>query len=179
MSIAGSDTGQEDISPRALVLAEYPDHARTYAVPKKRAPATRFGRAMHVYLRKLIKNDANESVKSVAARCGISQGHLNDQFTGMKPTTMDAIDAVARLRKKTATDALLDLLKTATELDRSEPGWDDVPTVEEVSSEEAFAKGVEGLLRPSGKTRRAKRKPKSPPQSPTPPTKDPKAPSSR
>jgi plasmid maintenance system antidote protein VapI len=91
-------------------------------MPKKSVPPSRFGRLLRKHLVDLIGEV--ESVKSVAARLGISQGHLSDQVNGKKRTTLDVLDAVARLRGRSATQVLIAIRDIAADLDRDEPGWD-------------------------------------------------------
>lgn len=140
MTIAGRDMSQGVKSLDALDLAESRGRARTCVVPKKKTPTSRIERVLHVHLIELIRNGKDESVKSVADKMGISQGHLNDQVTGKKPTTLDALDQVAAFRNKTATQVLIRLRDIAADLDRDEPGWDSRPFVPVVVADAATQK---------------------------------------
>ena len=92
---------------------------------KNTPPANRLNPAFVVVLRDLLKGG---SVNSVAIAIGASQGHLNDQKQGKKPITLEALDQVARYKERSATQLLTALRDAAQELDRTNPGWDALPT---------------------------------------------------
>lgn len=144
---------QDKISLEALPLLKMSTHGRTYVVAKKRTPTTRFAVALREYLKQLV---APEKVKPVAVRLGISQGHLNDQVTGKKPTTLDTIDLLARMRGKSATQTLSELVTVATGLDKDRPGWDAVtdgsPVPMRVEDVEALADELERQSQGEGKS---------------------------
>lgn len=77
------------------------------------------------YLGELIKEGG--SANAIAKMLGTSQGHLSDQKNGKKPITIDALDLVARLMNKSASEVLHSLSGHAQKLDKNRPGWDATP----------------------------------------------------
>lgn len=130
--IAPRDTMQDDISLDALDFTKSQDYARSWLVTKKNVPsASRYTRILHEQLVRLIRP---ESVKAVADAMGVSQGHLNDQVKGKKSVTLEALDQLARHRKRSVTQILTALRDISMELDRDEPGWDSTKPLSKAES---------------------------------------------